>query len=106
MVSVFLFCLSVHLLFALVLRSGVNILHFVLLCVFMFLIPYCDVSYDFNIKTMYGTSFSPSVCRRALVLFIVICVCLRIVVSRGHHGRDCMVVGFYMCNWCLSPLKL
>ena len=82
--------------FALILRSGVNIVHFVLLCVFAFLIPCFDVSYDFNIKTMYGMSFSPAVCRRARVLFFiyVICVGLRMVVSRDRHGCDCMVVGF------------
>ena len=26
--------------------------------------------------------------------------------QKGHRGRDCMVVGFTMCNQCLSPLTL
>ena len=42
----------------------------VLLYVFMFLVPCCDVRYDFYIKAMFGTSLPPVICRRAHVLFV------------------------------------
>jgi hypothetical protein len=32
---------------------------------------YCDVRYDFHIKTMYGWSLTQVVCRRAHVLFVL-----------------------------------
>ena len=32
-------------------------------------VPCCDVRYDFYIKTMFGSSLPPIVCRRAHVLF-------------------------------------
>ena len=37
----------------------------------------CDVRYDFHIKTMFGSSLPPVVCRRAHVLstlFVFVCV--------------------------------
>ena len=49
----------------------------VLLCVFTFLVPCCDVRYDFRIKTMFSSSLPPVVCRRAHVLitfFVFACV--------------------------------
>ena len=39
--------------------------HFVILHVFTFLVPYCDIRYDPRTKTMFGPSLSPVVCRRA-----------------------------------------
>ena len=36
----------------------------VLLCVFTFWVPCCDVRYDFRIKTMIHSSWTPVVCRR------------------------------------------
>ena len=47
----------------------------VLLCVFW--VSYCDVRYDFRIKTMFGSSLPAVVCRRAHVLFtlfVFVCV--------------------------------
>ena len=44
----------------------------VLLCVFTFLVPWCDVCYNFRIKTMFGSSLPPFVCRRAHVLFVFV----------------------------------
>ena len=41
----------------------------ILLCVFTCWVPCCDVSYDFRIETMFGSSLPPVVCRRAHVLF-------------------------------------
>ena len=62
----------------------------VLLCVFMFRVPCCDVRYDFSIITMFGSSLPPVlslykivrssvilllplfiVCRRAQFLFML-----------------------------------
>jgi hypothetical protein len=40
----------------------------VLLCVFTVCIPCCDVSYDFRMKSMIGSSLPPVVCRRAHAL--------------------------------------
>jgi hypothetical protein len=41
----------------------------VLLCVFTFCISRYDVRYDFRMKTMFGSSLPPVVCRMAHVLF-------------------------------------
>jgi len=41
----------------------------VLLCVFTFRVPCCDVSYDFHIETIFGSSLPPVVCRRVHVIF-------------------------------------
>jgi hypothetical protein len=49
--------------------SGVQ--NVVLLYVFTFLVPCCDVFYDFRIKTMFGSSFLRVVCRGAHVLFML-----------------------------------
>jgi hypothetical protein len=49
--------------------SGVQ--HFVLLYVSTFLVPCCDVFYDFRIKSMFGSSFLRVVCRGAHVLFML-----------------------------------
>ena len=50
----------------------------VILCVFTFWIPCCDVRYDFRIETMFGSSLPPVVCRREHVikftLFVFVCV--------------------------------
>jgi hypothetical protein len=39
------------------------------LCVFTFLVPCCDVRYDFRLKTIFGSFLPPDVCRRVDVLF-------------------------------------
>jgi hypothetical protein len=49
--------------------SGVQ--HVVLLYVFTFLIPCCDVFYDFRIKMMFGSSFLRVICQRAHVLIML-----------------------------------
>jgi hypothetical protein len=41
----------------------------VLLCVFTFLVPCCNVRYDFQINTMFGSALPPVVCTRSHVLF-------------------------------------
>jgi hypothetical protein len=40
----------------------------VLLCVFTFWVPWCDVCYDICIQTMFGSSLPPVVCKRVHVL--------------------------------------
>ena len=50
----------------------------VLLCVFTFWVPCCYVLYDFSIKTLFGSSLPPVVCRRAHVLFtLFLFVCVK-----------------------------
>jgi len=67
------------------LSNGVRVVHFVLLCVFTFFVPCCNVRYHFRIKTMFGSRLLPVVCRRADVLFDI-CVCVCIMVS----NRTCL----------------
>jgi hypothetical protein len=51
----------------------------VLLPVFMFWVPCCDIRYDFRIKTMFGSSLPPGVCRRAHILFtLFVFVCVKL----------------------------
>ena len=53
----------------------------VLLCVFTFWVPGCDIRYNFRIKTMFGSSLPPFVCRSAHVLFtlfVFVCVLWRL----------------------------
>jgi hypothetical protein len=52
-----------------VLNTEVHFVHFVLLCVFTFLVPCCDVSYNVRIKTVFGWSLPLVVCRKLHVLF-------------------------------------
>ena len=44
---------------------------FVLSYVFTFLAQYCDIRYDYHIKTMYGWSLAPVACKRDHVLFVL-----------------------------------
>jgi hypothetical protein len=46
-----------------------TVFYVVLLCVFKFWVPCCDVRYDFRLKTIIGSSLPPVVCRRFHVLF-------------------------------------
>jgi hypothetical protein len=60
-----------------------------LLCVFTFCVPCCDVRYDFRIK--FGSSLPPVVCgvgegRGVSCLFYVVCVGLRVVVSKTYYA--------------------
>jgi hypothetical protein len=63
--------------------GGVRVAHLfsfcvVLLYVFEFLDPCCDVYYDFLIKMMFCSSLLPVVCRRAHVLFtLFMFVCIQ-----------------------------
>jgi len=52
----------------------------VLLCVFTFLVPWCDVRYDFHIKTMFCSSLPPVVCGRDHVLFTLFVLCFFVLI--------------------------
>jgi hypothetical protein len=65
--------------------GGVRVPHlFSFLCVVSFWVPFCDVSYDFCIRTMFGSSLPPAVCKRAHVLS-TFSVCLGIVLSNTYY---------------------
>ena len=65
--------------------DGVRVAHlFIFLCVFSFWVPCCDVSYDFCMRTMFGSSLPSAVCKRAHVLSTFF-VCLGIVVSNTYY---------------------
>ena len=70
------------------------------LCVFTFWVPCCDVRYDFRIKTMFGSSLPPVVCRRAHVLFTFFYTLF--VYSGVQHILCCGVVLFFfvLCTQC------
>ena len=68
----------------------------VLLCVFTFRVPCCNVRYDFRIKTVFGSSLPPVFFVGGSCLIYVICVCLRIVVSNTY----CVVFLLSLC--CVS----
>jgi hypothetical protein len=51
--------------------SSFYLFNVVLLCVFSFLVLWCDVCYDFRIKTMFGWSVTPVVCRMVHVFLII-----------------------------------
>ena len=69
----------------------------VLLCVFMFWVPCCDVCYDFHIKTMFGSPLPPVVLYEGSCLIYVICVCLCIVVCDTY----CVVFLFCFYSSCV-----
>ena len=59
--------LSVSLEFAPIISSGVHLVYFVLI----FLVPCCDVCYDFRMQTPFGSSLPPVVWRRAHVWYVL-----------------------------------
>ena len=76
----------------------------VLLCVVTSLVPSCDV--HFRIKTMFGSSLPEVVCRKALFLIHVICVCLHIVVSNKYCILFFVVVVFLRIEYPMLPVSL
>jgi len=71
----------------------------VLLCVFIFWVPCCDVRYDFRMKTMFSSSLPPVACRRAhvfyhVMLFVFVCVWW------SQHILGCVFVFFVSCTPC------
>jgi len=67
----------------------------VLLCVFTFWVPcFCDVRYHFRIKTMFGSSLLPVVCRRAHAWITLFVSFLRIVVFNTYCVMLCQIFVF------------
>jgi hypothetical protein len=65
----------------------------VLLCVFTFRVPCCDIRYDFRMKPMFDLSLYPLVCRRAQILFAY---------SGVWRVSCCVIVLFFfvLCTLC------
>ena len=75
-------------------HSGVN--HLVLLRVFTFLFPCCDVRCDFRIKPMFGTSLPPVVCIQVFMTSLCyLCLyaysCVRYVSTHRQHVGCLMI---------------
>jgi len=71
----------------------------------MFLVPCCGVCSDFRIHTLFGSFYSPVVCRRLdHVLFMLRCVCLRIVVSITYYVVYFALFFFVLCTQCCKFL--
>jgi hypothetical protein len=66
-------CRRVYVFIMLCLFAHSVVIHVVLLCVFAFAFPCCDVRCDIRIKTMFGTSLPPVACIRA---YVIIMLCL------------------------------
>ena len=60
------------------------VLYVVLLRVFTFWVPQCDVRCYFRMEMMFGSSLPPVVCR--CLIYVGICLCLSIVVSNIYFG--------------------
>jgi len=72
------------------------------------LVPCCDVRYDFHIKTMFGSSLCPVVCRRVHILFTLF---VRMpIVGYNTHCVVCLwvfFVGFFfVCVASFSVLSI
>jgi hypothetical protein len=75
---------SIHVRFSLTFIFIDTVVCVVLSCVFTFWVPCCDIRYDFDITTVFGSSLPTVVCRMAHVLFTFFCGCLCIVVSNTY----------------------
>jgi hypothetical protein len=101
------------------------VVYVVLLCVFTFLVPCCDVRYDFHIKKcsvrlclqlFVGLSYCVlCVCLRILMSYCVLCVCLRILMSSillfliflVFYVLFFVLFVFVLCRMCLLlPISL
>jgi hypothetical protein len=82
----------------------------VLLCDFMFLVPWCDVRYDFRIKTMFGSCLTPVVHRMAYVfftLFVFVCVYSGIQhILCSVFCLLCLSSSFVLCIQCCQCLLI
>ena len=108
---------------------NILVLCVVLLFVFTFLIPCCDVRCDLCIKMMFGSSLPPVVCRRDHVLFAFLCsfalsgfrhilwcfcfVFLRLVCPSLPVSLDCQFLiapsvfsNIYLHCWCSMSFNL
>jgi len=65
----------------------------VLLCVFTFLIPCCDVRYDFRIKTMFSSFLPPVVVGRLMSYLRYLCLLAN---SGVQHILCCVFVLYFI----------
>ena len=72
----------------------------VILCVFTFCVPCCDVRYDFRIKTMFGSSLPPIVCRWFMSYWRYLCL---FAYSGVQHILRCVFI-FVFCTLCCQFL--
>ena len=76
----------------------------VLWCVFTIWVTYCDVRYDFRIKTMFGSSVPQVVCWRAHVLY-KLCMFLCVWWCPAHNVLCfCFVFLLLVCPMLPVPL--
>ena len=82
------------------LAANISYASWVILWVFTFWVPCCDVRFDFRIETMFGSSLPLVVWGQSLCLIYVICVTLRIVVSNTY----CVICRFVFLHQCCKCL--
>ena len=96
---------------------GVRVVHFfsffcvVLLCIFMFWVPCCNLRYDIRIKTMLCSSLPPAGGSRVHVLFTLfeggfvwvffVYPCLSFVLFSFHHCLSSTKHSLWLLLWCL-----
>jgi hypothetical protein len=80
--------------------------YFVLLCIFTFWVPCCDVSYDFSIKIMFGSSLPLVICKRAHVLFAVFVFVFVCVWWCPAHIVMCFCLVFLRLVYHMLPVSL
>ena len=73
-----------------------------MICVFTFRVSCCDARYDFRIKTMFGWSLPPVVCRMAHVLFTL---SVFVYVIGAQHILCCVFV-FLRLVYPMLPVSL
>ena len=83
------------------LMAGSLLLMFLFFCVLLLyvltlLIPCCDVRYDFNIITMFGSSLSPVICRTVGVMSNLRYLCL-LRHSSIQHILCCVLFVIVLC---------
>ena len=69
---------------------------FVLLCVFTFWVPCCDVRSYFRIQTMFRSSLHPVVCWRAHALLLI--VHMYIVTQNGRFLKKTYLIQYYQSH--------
>jgi hypothetical protein len=81
--------------------DGVRVAHLffyvVILCVFTFWVPCCDVSYDFHIKTMFGFSLPPFVVLRLMSYLSYLCLLT-------HSGVQHILYCVFLSSSCVPAM--
>jgi hypothetical protein len=63
-----------------------------------FRVPCCDIFYNFRIKTMFGSSLPPVVCRRVMSFLRYLCLFAH---SAAQHILCCVVFLFCFASSCV-----